>query len=115
LKHARSEGTSVASCPTCGHSLEPSDAPSALATPTEALRAEVRGRVDEIAWEGWLSDLEVVGMQGGNVVVRVPDRHCGWVNARYGDLLAGTVSVLAGKPVPVLVVDSQWRAVADAE
>jgi hypothetical protein len=71
--------------------------------------------VDEIAWEGWLSEVEAITMRGGNLVVRVPDRHCGWVNARYGDVLAEAASALAGKPVPVLVVGSEWRAVADAE
>jgi hypothetical protein len=69
--------------------------------------------VDDVAWEGWLSEVEVVGMQDGALVARVPDHHRAWVDKRYGSLLALTAVALAGRPVSVLVVGSEWRAVAE--
>ncbi len=100
-------------CPTCGHPLEPSDAPEARPAATAALRAEVRGRVVDVTWEGWLCELEVVGMQDEALVIRVADRDRNWVDARYRSVLEDAASRLADQPVPVLVVGSQWRAVAE--
>jgi hypothetical protein len=69
--------------------------------------------VDDVAWEGWLSEVEAIGMQDGALVVRVTDSYRAWVQGRYGAVLAEAASALAGHPVPVLVVDSQWRPVAE--
>lgn len=60
------------------------------------VQSELAGRVDESTYRLWLAPLQARELSAGRLLVEAPPATCGWVDARFGRLIAATVSGVTG-------------------